>query len=184
MEKKFNHSIKTFSNNNHSIKTFSNMFPDVENFTNHINNYKPFICTTPIELGRFIKAEDLLNIDTNVDISCIDVNEEEFIGMSTKRQFVKMKISSFAEGYIASSNNNKHWTHELDLNLYLSQVSIYSKDSNINMIAQIQEYLPRLNLLESFNIKAINLWMNLQLPTSSSLHYDEYNNLLIVYKGE
>jgi hypothetical protein len=173
MEKQFNNSIKTFNNN----------FPDIETFNHHNSNYLPFLCIHPIELGRFVQAEDLLNINHSVDISCINLNEEEFIGVSTKREYVNMKLSSFAEGFIAALNNNNHWTHDIGLNLYLSQVSIYNSLNSTNNISQIQDYLPRIELLESFNIKAINLWMNLKLPTSSSLHYDEYNNLLIVYKG-
>ena len=100
-----------------------------------------------------------------------------------------------------------HWTQSLGLSLYLSQCTLYNASTAVATTTATAEEFPHecfdafqkevlemstfpLSFLdedhdeydEMFRVDQVNLWMNIG-PTISSLHYDNYNNVLVVMNG-
>ena len=147
------------------------------------------------------------------DISCQNKNDLEFKGSPYDRERIQMKLSSFMTGFTCLEKNMHHWTHDLDMNLFLAQMYILNTEiHNVNYIELTPEMLgchqltnnnesnvqssPKLydvnghiltidipTPLRNERIEAINLWMN-YYSAQSSLHYDAYHNFLLICQGQ
>jgi hypothetical protein len=97
-----------------------------------------------------------------------------------------MKLSSFAEGFLATKNEQCHWIDNVGLHLYLSQSTIYSEDPAVTpfqIVGLRQEVEIPLPLERGgYQISQINLWMNIS-TVFSALHYDAYDNILVLLQG-
>ena len=54
------------------------------------------------------------------DISYQNKNNLEFKGILYDRVRIQMKLSSFMTGFTCLEKNIHHWTHDLDMNLFLA----------------------------------------------------------------
>ena len=127
--------------------------------------------------------KELMENETVIDVSCAEADEMEYSGNPMNRESVDLRIKDFVEGFFALMGHQQHWIANIGLNLYLSQLCLYSKDvhaTQIHGIHQIKDFPP--NILQNKDLDMVNLWMN--IPRSrSTLHYDANHNLLTVHKG-
>jgi hypothetical protein len=127
--------------------------------------------------------------DDLVDVSCVDedINDNTnniYSGNPTVREKVDMKLSSFAEGFLATERGEQHWLNETKLRFYLSQCSVFCSNPAVEpaQLPALTSLIKTPSFLESSSssssssssetkIKAVNLWMNIS-PSYSTLHYD------------
>ncbi|KAG6544344.1 hypothetical protein Mapa_014178 [Marchantia paleacea] len=71
-----------------------------------------------------------------------------------------------------------------DMELYLAQVPIYSKEQEgETMLSPLMQDIELPSVLEGKDVWNINLWMSMR-SSRSSTHYDPYHNILCVVAGE
>jgi Cupin-like domain len=163
-----------------------NNWPDRTAFDNHVQKFWPFhvVRSTCV---LYPNPEDLSALLCEVDICSIEINRQNvFYGDVLRRDHLRMKISAFADAFSAREQKKYHWMHDVGLNLYLSQATLYSSDLTkvpvqvVGLKKEI-EILPPL-LRSECVISQINLWMNVSVARTG-LHYDQYNNILVVLRG-
>lgn len=145
--------------------------------------YKPFLVKECVKIEEVNNVLDKLSsVDDLIDVSCTE-NEEEYNGNPIYREKVDVKLSSFIECFLFNEKGEVHWLENSGLKLYLSQCCIFSKESDDEVeIPSLADAFSVPPMLGPDKVTKINLWMNNKLSTST-LHYDAYNNLLCVYKG-
>jgi hypothetical protein len=127
--------------------------------------------------------EILSQCSQRVDVSYTTNLSHNYHGDPLKRESLEVKLSDFANAFQACAVGNKHWLLELGMYFFLSQCSIYSRESqvqqicDVDMVSSIPQFMRILPDLET-----INLWINLH-EASSTLHYDANHNFLLVVKG-
>jgi hypothetical protein len=163
-----------------------NNWPDKAAFDNHVHNFSPFhVVRSTCEL--YPNPEDLSALLCEVDICSIEIDRQNvFYGDVLRRDHLRMKISAFADAFSAREQKKHHWMHDVGLNLYLSQATLYSSDltkvpAQVVGLKKEIEILPPLLRSECF-VSQINLWMNVFIA-HTGLHYDQYNNILVVLRG-
>ena len=161
-------------------------WPDKETFDYHVTNFQPFHAVR-ICLTQYPTAENLASISDNVNICCNEgAQGNVFHGDVVRQEHISMTLSSFVEGFLALENKRSHWIHEIDFQLYLSQATLYSTDTiknPVQIISLSREVEIPLPLLRSgCFVNQINLWMNIS-AVRSCLHYDQYDNILILLRG-
>lgn len=158
------------------------------------------VCTVPISASA-----------TASTISSTTESAVLFHGDVERQEKMSFKFGSFCDAFLdvqnRSMNTNEtaqpHWIQNLGLSLFLSQCTLYNASTAIatataeefprEIFDTFQNELSRtfpLSFLdrdhndydEMFRVDQLNLWMNIG-PTISSLHYDNYNNVLVVMKG-
>ena len=120
--------------------------------------------------------------------------------------FVDVQNRSTNTNKTTTAQSPQHWIQSLGLSLYLSQCTLYNASTAVATTATAEEFPHEcfdafqkevlemstfpLSFLdqdhdeydEMFRVDQVNLWMNIG-PTISSLHYDNYNNVLVVMNG-
>lgn len=163
-----------------------NDWPDKETFDFHVTNFQPFhavqICFT-----RYPTAEDLANMSYKVNVCSNEgAHGNIFYGDVVRQEHISMTLSSFVEGFLALESKRSHWIHEIDLQLYLSQATLYTTETIknplqiISLAREVEVPLP-LSRSGCF-VNQINLWMNIS-AVQTCLHYDQYDNILILLRG-
>lgn len=161
-------------------------WPDGTVFNSHLQKFLPFHVVRST-LIMYPSPEDLSALLCEVDICSIEMDHQNvFYGDVLRRDHLRMKISSFADAFSARVKRESHWMHDVGLNLYLSQATLYSSDmikapvQVVGLKKQI-EIPPPLLKTDCF-VSQINLWMNIS-TAHTGLHYDQYNNILVVLRG-
>jgi hypothetical protein len=161
-------------------------YPDEEQFLLHVNTFCPFISRKVEQLDENLLTQLSLCTDL-VDISCIDKFSEtlEFKGNVTSRDLLYLELNKFVAAFMARKQGASHWLNETNLNLYLSQLMIYSADKEASIPVGIRSLMSAIStprVLSKEKCVQINLWLNVD-ASISSLHYDGNNNLLVVLSG-
>lgn len=181
--------------------TFHGDWPDRDTFNKCTSKFTPFVVqgmkdrVSLTRLLTLLKSDELSH--AVVDVSCIG-GEAEFSGSPQAREYVHIPFHAIFEGFQAALAGNKssHWTHNVEgLNLYLAQTSLINLMSHQNLLQECPNPLidspcdsstsaplPQSPCLPDI-VTDVNLWMNLDKPVVSSLHYDGNHNLLLVYSG-
>lgn len=161
-------------------------WPDRTAFDHHVKNFLPFHAVRSTYV-MYPNPEDLSALLCEVDICSIEIgNQNVFYGDVLRRDHLRMKIGIFADAFSARELKIHHWMHDVGLNLYLSQATLYSSDISkvpvqvVGLKKEIEILLP-LSRGECI-ISQINLWMNIS-AARTGLHYDQYNNILVVLRG-
>lgn len=160
-------------------------WPSSTDLCGHLIEFTPFIIHAT-HYSLLISLQDLAKLQISQE--CVDLSSNTFAnvafpGNPVDRETVSMSLSSFIDGVLAmrTSGIGTHWTHNLGMNLYLAQMTLYSNE-DIRTTAKWACIYPNIKQLAGYEISEINLWVNL-FEASSNLHYDAYNNMLFVIEG-
>lgn len=161
-------------------------WPDKETFEYHVANFIPFHAVQTC-FTRYPTAEDLATLSCQVNVCSTEViHGNVFYGDVVRQEHLPMMLSTFVEGFLALESKRSHWIHGIDLQLYLSQATLYSCDTTANPIqiripgSEIEKPLPLLR--SGCCVSQINLWMNIS-PVCTGLHYDQYDNIIVLLRG-
>jgi hypothetical protein len=162
-------------------------WPEAEVFSNFVKNFQPFHVIQAKLSNHIPTPENLLTLSCEVDIcSTEDESKNIFYGDVSRQEHLKMKLSSFVEGWIAAEKNENHWIQNVGLRLYLSQSTVYSSNLTFTPVQitglQCEVGIPLPLINSNTAVSQINLWMNID-TVQSGLHYDAYNNILVVQRG-
>lgn len=168
------------------MTTIFDNWPDRTAFDTHVENFLPFHAVRSTCV-LYPNPEDLSALLCEVNICSIEIDRQNvFYGDVLRQDHLRMKIGSFADAFSARELKSHHWMHDVGLDLYLSQATLYSSDMTkvpvqvVGLKKEIEILLPLLRS-ECF-ISQINLWMNIS-TARTGLHYDQYNNILVVLRG-
>lgn len=165
-----------------SIEVFES-FPCEAIFAKKQECYTPFIVK---HMDLVNTASDILDMlaksDKETEISCIDPDETEFRGESSKREKVMIKLSSFIDCFRCHEKHSLHWLDEAKLNLYLSQATLLSVNQNdcININSDLISDLIVPSYIQ--HLYQANVWININ-QAITNIHYDSNHNLLVVLQG-
>lgn len=160
-------------------------WPDRKAFDRHVETFQPF-STVLTHLNEFPKPEDLSKLHFEVDVCTTEKDTGNvFYGDVTRQDHLRMKISSFCDGFTATERGDLHWIQNTGLNMYLSQATLFSTNSvtapvQIRLQQEVEQPLPLKR--SGLSVSQINLWMNID-PSRTCLHYDQYNNILVMARG-
>ncbi|EGZ28273.1 hypothetical protein PHYSODRAFT_466763 [Phytophthora sojae] len=151
-------------------------------------------CVAPAQLPNFtpgsVHSLDSFatHRDTVVDIACKERSSGCYHGNEKARQSVQLKFGDFIDYYQAAFRNESHWLQEVDdLEFYLAQcpIAVLKADATCtkaSLPAIMNDFrLPQ--CIEDKPISQVNLWMTVQ-PGRTTLHYDAYQNILVVLYGK
>lgn len=161
-------------------------WPDREDFERHLDTFQPF-STAQTHLYKFPKPEDLSELPFEVDVCTTEKDRENlYFGDVIRQDHLRMKLSSFCEGFSATERGDCHWIQSTGLNMYLSQATLFSTNSTIAPVQirlqeEVEQPLPFAR--SGLSVSQINLWMNID-SSRTCLHYDQYNNILAVTRGK
>lgn len=152
-----------------------------QEFYRHLVDFSPYLI---LQSNCDFPMESLLAIDTVVDVSCIGSDESEYPGDASKREFIKLPLSTYAAAFLALQKGQHHYLHDMSFKLYLSQCSLYTSEaSTVKPLSALASTITLPAILQGIDITEINLWMNLQNESHSALHYDGSHNVLCVLTG-
>lgn len=160
-------------------------WPDRKAFDRHVETFQPF-STVLTHLNEFPKPEDLSKLHFEVDVCTTEKDTGNiFYGDVIRQDHLRMKISSFCDGFTATERGDLHWIQSTGLNMYLSQATLFSTNSitapvQIRLQQEIEQPLPLKR--SGLSVSQINLWMNID-SSRTCLHYDQYNNILVMVRG-
>ena len=165
----------------HSVHSW----PDSNTFDGHVTGYEPLYVLGATQ-SSYPCPEHLTSLECEVDICSIEESEGDvYYGDVVRREHLRMKISSFSDGFIARERKEHHWIHDVGLNLYLSQATLFSTCSTEPIqVTGLEHVIERPQPLSSgrYHTRHINLWMNIS-PARTGLHYDQYHNILVLSRG-
>lgn len=169
----------------HMITDFAE-YPTKDVFNQNMRTFSPFVVRRAQRLNPQLVVL-LENCEEVVDVSCIDKASgiSEYKGNLTDREILYMELQKFVEGFLARRERREHWLFDTDLNLYLSQLQIFSGDEKITVPGSLSALMSKIEipeLLTTESLSQVNLWMNID-PSVSALHYDGNHNLLAVLCG-
>ena len=170
-------------------------WPQLDILTGKIHGFRPFTARQPNIVLKPAVLDLSGFVDTDVDV-CTSASYEEsselslFYGDVSRQERIRLKFSKFLEGFRAKERGEPHWIHDsrmdMGFTMYLSQCTLYSSEPEVNPIQLSgMEFADLLNIvpfLSDCHIRQVNLWMNIS-PVLSSLHYDSYNNIILVLSG-
>lgn len=170
------------------IKEYKQTWPLNGEFSQHCKAYLPYCVRQAPEVCNSTQICALLsNCSTEIDVSCISTSEEYFCGHLASRQHIRLKLCDISNGFQAVGISN-HWTHSCsyDVSLYLSQFPIFTAEARemSPICDEIKGCIRVPTILEHRMLSQVTLWMNMDVQTISSLHYDGYHNLLCVVTGK
>jgi hypothetical protein len=163
-----------------------NGWPEEGSFAAHCDSFIPFLAKQP-DLDGDMKEhilQDLKSCHEMVDVSCF--SGESFTGIPSEREKIDMKASDFVGGWTAERQQETHWSLNSGLRLYLSQCCVISaEDASLQELPQLADVVTVPTILQRSHadVSQVNLWMNIQAVTSS-LHYDSYQNILLLLSGQ
>jgi hypothetical protein len=170
-----------------------------DTFLTHVREFRPFVLDVDVATVAREEAvvrdvvETLKRNESVVDVSCEDIGKF-FRGDSVSREKIDMKLSVFVEGFecLRLKGKGSHYTHDTDLNLFLSQACYFRADSDqgdsrVGLLEGIDKdvcvpVMLKKEFQSDFDIQQANMWMN-YYESVTNLHYDAYNNLLQVKFG-
>ena len=162
-----------------------NSWPDSDAFDGYVNRFEP-LHVVGATRSSYPSPEHLASLQSEVDICSIEeTNGDVYYGDVVRREHLRMKISSFSDGFIARERKEYHWLHDVGLNLYLSQATLFSSCSTEPIqVTGLEHVIERPQPLSSgrYQTRHINLWMNIS-PARTGLHYDQYHNILVLSRG-
>jgi lysine-specific demethylase 8 len=158
-------------------------WPSRQQFHQYCDSCTPF--TIRAKRNFSLNLEFLKREDVNIDVSCV-CGTEEFRGNVNEREKVTLKLSTFIDAFQHLSENRHHFLENTGLSLYLSQCTVFSSNKDtpvdIDKVSINDLQLPKELREFQLDYEQINIWLNLQ-ESRSSLHYDSYNNFLVVNHG-
>lgn len=156
-------------------------------FVKHSYSFQPFlvrktISTDQINALRVQICAYMLDSTQVTDVSCNSQPNEDFVGDPEHRETVQIKVKDFMEAFLCQRNETKHWLHDADLDLYLSQCCVYAKEKQFSQLHDLQIDFTHILPDPTLDVETVNLWINL-CAARSRLHYDANHNLLYVLEG-
>jgi hypothetical protein len=161
-------------------------YPTKDVFNQNLRTFSPFVVRRAQTLNPHLLVL-LANCEEVVDVSCINKASgiSEYKGNLTDREILYMVLQKFVEGFLARRERREHWLFDANLELYLSQLQIFSGDKKTSVSSSLSALMSKIDipeLLASESLSQVNLWMNID-PSISALHYDGNHNLLAVLCG-
>ena len=193
------------------LDRFEKGWPSRENFASHARRFLPFTCTcSPVwaTFGCRLVALGAADRATVVSVATAPSSNAEavFHGDAVRQESVRLPLGAFC----AAFGDAEHWvrTNLGGLPLYLSQCTLYSAspatcpadvpDTLWNALQQeVLARDPAFPLRAAaapeeeeggsadgghLRVQQVNLWMGIG-PTTSSFHYDNSHNILVVLQG-
>ncbi|KAG7394631.1 hypothetical protein PHYBOEH_004941 [Phytophthora boehmeriae] len=123
-----------------------------------------------------------------VDIACKERSSDSYCGADKERQSVELKFGDFVDYYQASFTKQTHWLQTVDdLEFYLCQcpIAVFKPDATCAKatLSSIMDEFCLPKCLQDKPMTQVNLWMTVR-PSRTTLHYDAYQNVLVVLYGK
>ena len=157
-------------------------FPGKALFDEYWRTFKPLVVRN-VSFLSVADVNDLINSDVDIDVSYTLNNEDTLQGDPQKRLFSVMKASAFARRFVGVEAGQVMWARPGEPHYYVSQVPLFSALEGQTALLSKHFRLPSFPLgLSGRQLESVNAWINIE-KSHTSLHYDSFNNILLVTKG-
>ncbi|DBA03225.1 TPA: hypothetical protein N0F65_011584 [Lagenidium giganteum] len=123
---------------------------------------------------------------TQVDVACKEKASASYSGDDRLRQSVELKFGDFLDHYQAAFQGQSHWLASIDdLDFCLCQCPIvaFGEGAPKSQLPRVMEDFMIPKCLENEAMAQVNLWMTIG-RSRTTIHYDAYNNILVVLYGK